>query len=355
MYKQIFGCLVLIALCPSCSNNAPNISVVCEENPRTGKGDCVIKWETTPVIEGKVKIYASTDPDKIPEKNPILTVDISAQLVSVAVDDPTQRQYYKLVFDNKYSVVTASRNVVISGIQNFRDIGGYPASNDKEVRWGMVYRSSHIEDLSYATFKELKNIGIKTIIDFRTPEELAKTQQLEGQGFNVVHLPISIFNTCRILDDLREDRIENDSVYNLMLNANRNIVTYYRNEYKKMFEILKEKENYPVLILCSTGMGRTSIASALILSVLGVNDDVIMSDYLKGNRYLDIPRASGFGYDLPVGTQEAITTLYSAREDFLNAAKTQIEKNYGNISTYLNKGLGLDNDNIKEMRHFLLH
>ena len=36
--------------------------------------------------------------------------------------------------------------------------------------------------------------------------------------------------------------------------------------------------------------------------------------------------------------QEAITTIYSAKEDFLNAAKEQIEAEYGSVQTYLKKG-----------------
>lgn len=355
MYKQLLGWLAVLMLCPSCSDNSPNISVVCEEDPRVGRGNCIIKWETTPVIEGKVKIYASTDPDKIPEKDPILTVDIADQLATIVISDPTQRYYYKMVFNNRYRVVTASRNSVIPGIQNFRDIGGYSAAKGKKTRWGMLYRSAQVENLSYSTFKELKNIGIKTVIDLRSTEEVAKTPQLEDQGLNVVHIPIGSVNIDDILQKLREGKIRNDSIYRLILRANREIVTYYRGEYKKMFDVLEEESNYPAMIVCTTGMDRTAVASAMILSALGVSDETIMTDYLRSNNYFDIPRASGYGYRLPVNTQEAITTLFSARESFLNSAKHQVEKSYGNIPTYLDKGLGLTGDDIKELRNILLH
>lgn len=354
MYKQLLGWLVVLLLCSSCSKNSPNISVVCEEIPRGGKKICIIKWETAPIIEGKVKIYASTNPDKIPEKKPVCIANISDQLATIAVKDPAQRYYYKLVFDNRHRVVTASRNMMIPGIQNFRDLGGYPARKGKEVSWGMIYRSSQIEEISFSTLAQLKNIGIKTIIDFRTLDESKQANwQDDDQRFNIVHLPMSAFNLAQILNGLKEGRIKNDSVHNLMIRANREMVIFYRGNYKKMFEVMKEKENYPMLI-CSMGMGRASIASALILSVLGVSDEMVMYDYLTSNSYFDIPRASGFGYGLPASTQEAITTLYSAREDFLIAAKSQIEKSYGNMPTYMKKGLGLTDDNVKDLRHRLL-
>ncbi|NDV80488.1 tyrosine-protein phosphatase [Bacteroides sp. 51] len=355
MYRQLFGWLTMLLLCPSCSDNSPSISVVCEEDPRVGRGNCIIKWETTPVIEGKVKIYASTDQDKIPEKNPILTADISDQLATIVISDPTQRYYYKMVFNNRYRVVTASRNSVIPGIQNFRDIGGYAAAKGKKTRWGMLYRSAQVESLSYSTFKELKNIGIKTVIDLRTPEEVAKTPRLEEQGLNVVHIPIGSVNADDIMQKVREGKIRNDSIYRLMLRVNREMVIYYRAEYKKMFDLLKEEDNYPAMIVCMSGMDRTAIASAMILSALGVNDETIMSDYLRSNDFFDIPRASGYGYRLPRHAQEAITTLFSAREGFLNAAKSQVEKSYGNIPTYLDKGLGLTEEDIRDLRGVLLH
>ena len=44
---------------------------------------------------------------------------------------------------------------------------------------------------------------------------------------------------------------------------------------------------------------------------------------------LIFPKASQYAYKLSVNSKEAITTIYSAKEDFLNAAKEQIEAEYG--------------------------
>ena len=351
MYKNFLGWLAVVLMFPSCSSNSPAISVVCEEN---SVGNCIIRWETTPAIQGKVNIYASTNPNKIPERNPVMVADISDQRVTIVTIDPTVRYYYKMVFNNRYRVKTASRNTVIPEIQNFRDIGGYLASKGKRTRWGMLYRAGKIDDLSYSAHRELKNIGIKTIVDLRSQEELGKANLLESDDFQVIHLPIGTANMSNIIRDLREDKIRNDSIYRLLQNINRDLVTHHRDEYKKLFDILLEEKNYPVVIHCTTGKGRTAIASALILAALGVSDDVIMYDYRLNNKYFDIPQASNFGYSLSVNSQEAITTLFSAREGFINAAKNQIEKNYGDIPTYLERGLGLTQDDIKHLRSMLL-
>jgi len=79
-----------------------------------------------------------------------------------------------------------------------------------------------------------------------------------------------------------------------------------------------------------------------------------MEDYRLSNDYFNIPSASKYAYQLPVRSQEAITTLFSAREDFLNAAKDEIEKKYGDIDTYLQKGIGLSKNEIKRLQSILL-
>lgn len=355
MYKNILSWLTVALFIPSCTNNSPDISVVCEEELKAGKVDCVIKWETFPIIDGKVKIYASTNPDIIPEKNPIAITDIANQFVTIAKYDSTQRYYYKLVFNKHHRVVTASRNIIIQGIQNFRDMGGYPARKGKTTRWGMVYRSAHIEALTYNTIKELKNIGIKTIIDLRTHAEKGESPQLQGCGINTICIPIGVSNQNSIIESLREGEIGNDSVSELISRMYRETVVYYRSEYKSMFDVLEKESNYPVLILSASGICRTGIASMFILSTLGVNEDVILSDYLRCNDFFNIPQASEFGYKLPEESQEALTTLLTAKVSFLNASKSQIERNYGNMSTYLSRGIGLTNDDVKQLRNILLN
>ena len=297
MYKNLLSWLTVLVLFPSCSKTPPNISVVCEEN---NVGNCIIKWETAPLIHGQVKVYASANPELIPETMPIAAAPISEGKMVIVTDDPSRRYYYTMVFNNKYRVKVATRNINIPGIQNFRDLGGYRSSTTgKNVRWGMLYRSAQIDSLGCAARRELR---INRIVE----------------------------------------------------RMNRELVINYRDEYKKLFELLLDRNNYPAIIHCSSGKGRTGIASALVLATLGVNEDIIMQDYRLSNDYFNIPKASKYAYKLPVNSQEAITTVYTAKEDFLNAAKEEIERTYSDIPTYLRKGLGLTAENIEKLQNIML-
>lgn len=351
MYKNLLNLLALAVLLPSCSGTAPHISVVCEEN---NVGNCIVKWEMAPLIKGSVKVYASTDPDFIPEDVPVAMGNVSDLRMTIITNNPTKRYYYTLLFGDKYRVKIATRNVNIPGIQNFRDLGGYPSySTGRQTRWGMLYRSAEIDSLECCARKELKNLGIKTLIDLRTPSEINRQSPLQ-KGFNVVHVPLATGDMENILKGIREEKIKSDTVYRMVEQMNRDMIDKYTKEYRQIFNILLDKSNYPVVIHCSSGKGRTGVVSALVLAALGVNEDNIMEDYRLSNDYFNIPSASKYAYQLPARSQEAITTLFSAREDFLNAAKDEAERRYGDIDTYLQKGIGLNKEEIKRLQSILL-
>lgn len=352
MYKSLLSLVTVIALLPSCSSTPPGISVVCEENKI---GNCIVKWETTPPIQGKVKVYASKDPNHIPEENPIAETDIARQTVTLVTNDPLHRYYYTLVFADKYRRKVAARNVIIPGIQNLRDVGGYPSyATRKRVRWGMLYRSAETDGLNKCSVRELKNIGIRTVIDLRTPQEIGKKNALLQKEFNVVNVPISTGTLDALMADIRRGKVDNQRVQQAVKQLNRNIVNEHTADFRQMFDLLLDKDNYPLVIQCSSGKGRTGVAIALILAALEVNDDTIMDDYQLSNNYFDIPRATQYAYQLPANSQVAITTLLSAREDFLNAAKDEIEKRYGSVENYLKKAVGLSGKDIRRLQNILL-
>ena len=301
---------MLAALLPSCSKTSPRISVVCEEN---NVGNSVVKWETIPEIPGEVKVYASESPEHTGTEHLVASAPISDQHLTIP---------------------------------------SYP--HHKFVRWGMLYRSGEINRLRKGSLKKLKNLGIRTIIDLRSPEEKMELSKSLEKNFSVVSIPIATGNMEQIINGVQDRSIRSDTVYRIVERMNRELITKYAAQYRKVFDLLLNEDNYPVVIHCSSGKGRTGIVSALILACLDVNEDKIMEDYRLSNDYFNIPRATRYAYNLPVRSQEAITTLFSAREDFLNAAKEEAERQYGDIKTYLREGIGLSKQEMKHLRNILL-
>lgn len=351
MYKNLLNGLALTLLLSACGRVTPHITAACEED--SASNSIIMKWETRPAIEGEVKVFASTDPDHIRENRPVATAPIANQWMTIANNQPSQRHYYTLLFNDRYRVRVASRTVNVPGVQNFRDLGGYPVyAQHKRIRWGMLYRSARIDLSQPATRDKLNHLGIRTVIDLRTPSESPlPAGTLPGQP-RVVHIPIPVDCLTDILADIDQQRIQPDTIGRIVERINRHIVAANAPAFRQMFDILLDKENYPAVIQCSTGKGRTGIASALVLSALGVNDDDIMTDY-RLSRF-NIPTAISYVYELPVRSQEALITLFSARENFLNAAKDEIERTYGSVDEYLTKAVGLQKDEQRQLQEILL-
>lgn len=351
MYKNLLNGLALTLLLSACGRVTPHITAACEED--SASNSIIMKWETRPAIEGEVKVFASTDPDHIRENRPVATAPIANQWMTIANNQPSQRHYYTLLFNDRYRVRVASRTVNVPGVQNFRDLGGYPVyAQHKRIRWGMLYRSARMDLSQPATRDKLNHLGIRTVIDLRTPSESPlPAGTLPGQP-RVVHIPIPVDCLTDILADIDQQRIQPDTIGRIVERINRHIVAANAPAFRQMFDVLLDKENYPAVIQCSTGKGRTGIASALVLNALGVNDDDIMTDY-RLSRF-NIPTAISYVYELPVRSQEALITLFSARENFLNAAKDEIERTYGSVDEYLTKAVGLQKDELKDLRKILL-
>ena len=60
----------------------------------------------------------------------------------------------------------------------------------------------------------------------------------------------------------------------------------------RLFGILADESNLPVVLHCTAGKDRTGVSTAFLLSILGVSRDVIEEDYLLTN--LDTERQADF-------------------------------------------------------------
>ena len=120
-----------------------------------------------------------------------------------------------------------------------------------------------------------------------------------------------------------------------MCDSYRSYVQQNTPRFRALFAHLLE-DSAPLVIHCTAGKDRTGFACALILHTLGVSDEVISEDYLLTNRfYRRDPNSSS---DLP---EEVRQVLGSVQTSFLGAAFEAIDADYGDLETYLQKGLGV--------------
>lgn len=230
-----------------------------------------LEWEdkTRPTT-----IYTSADPDAPrAAMRPVRRAVRGG--VSEAPGPVSPRPYYLLAGpDGELRV--AERLLPLKGGRNFRDLGGYRAADGRQVRWGRLYRSGVMVGLTEGDMAYLHGLGIRVICDLRSPEErtAAPTPFLKVAGVEVLATDYRMPSTINAIGQARtrEEAVE------IFSGAYVGFTETLAPQYTQMFAKLVRGEA-PLAVNCSAGKDRTGMASALILSALGVPREQVLADY----------------------------------------------------------------------------
>ena len=66
------------------------------------------------------------------------------------------------------------RALVFENVFNFRDLGGYRGADGRTVRWGRLFRADDLCRLDDADLARLGELGVRTVIDLRRPDEIER-------------------------------------------------------------------------------------------------------------------------------------------------------------------------------------
>ncbi len=328
-------------------------------------------------VSGKneqISIYASNSPDRI-DSNAVLAKAVASPL-QVTADRPG-RVYFHLKPRNGPTRVVAVRRLDLEGTFNTRDIGGYRAADGRYVRWGMIYRSDQLHDLTEHDYRYLTALGLRLVCDFRVEPERADsptdTTRLPATRF--VNMNIDSYGGrygaarggsgasggrgtsgaagrgAAVAATGSSGRGGAPSVpqpYNWLPLA--------VPQYSRVFLSIAAGD-VPVLFHCFAGKDRTGMMAGLLLSLLGVPRETILSDYMLTNEIPDekLPviakgmQRRGDNFDLAT-----VRSTSQVTRGQMEATFASIDKKYGSVITYLEKEIGLSAEEISSIQSRLL-
>ncbi|MBL4639948.1 MAG: tyrosine-protein phosphatase [Kordiimonadaceae bacterium] len=254
----------------------------------------------------------------------------------------------------------------LTGVKNFRDMGGYEAADGAVIKWGRIIRSGHLHDLTEECGMEMLARDIETVIDFRSDREKERHPVHWPNNWIPDYHSISIGgNAAAWIKELYENLTKTDfparDLHDQFLLAFRTIPIANVGGLKAFFDtIIDEHKGNAFLFHCTAGKDRTGIAGALLMKALGVADEQIMADFLLTNKAVDIETTSLATAEWlskkagrAIGAKDVLP-LVGVAPDFLEEAYASIRAEYGSIDSYLETGLGLTSGRKEQLRNFFL-
>lgn len=319
----------------------------------------VVRWSTAPT-DADLPIYAGPSPDAIDSSTPVARLkDGRAEIGSLPFDS---RPYLEIELPGGERLALAERQLPLSGMDNFRDLGGYRTTDGRRVRWGRIYRSGQLSELTDSDVDYLDDLGIRLVCDFRS----AKEKEREPDRLPTQNPPTVIepeIMTPGVDPAELQARIMSGDVGDLdlpgfLVEGNRNFVNEFGHRYREMFDHLLEEGGLPAVVHCTAGKDRAGMASALILLSVGVPEETVMQDFLLTNHYtrdkvqksLAIIWISSLFRTKPTD----VKPLMGVEERYLEAGFAAMREKNGSIDTYLRETLGLTDEKRERLRQRLL-
>lgn len=243
-----------------------------------------------------------------------------------------------------------NRHIKITEISNFRDIGGLNTQDGKKIKWGKIYRSGNLSRLQKSEFVKFNSLQIKTVIDLRTEAEIEEKHDHLPEKIDYFSIPI-VSDQGDIMGQMKGKvlRGEITEAESKML-----MEEFYTKCVIENIPLLKEiilkivTSETPILYHCSAGKDRTGIVTAILLSILNVDRETIINEYLLSNYYRSskikgtINKAKILKVIKPKLNTTVIFNFMAVDSDYINAVFEIIDQKYGGIENFISKELAID-------------
>ncbi|OMP32312.1 tyrosine-protein phosphatase [Mangrovimonas sp. DI 80] len=302
---------------------------------------------------GNWNIYTGNSPETINWNN-VQVLSETQNILNIANPQPAKRLFFAAVSESD-TLYLSEREIVLEHSFNFRDIGGIPTKDGKHTKFGMLYRSGEISELSKEDLAYMEEIGLATILDLRSNYEIEEQPDIYPNGVNWLHMPIGNMDNkdpkamLKQITDADPETFDGDA----MMEQFSVEFVEHPEPFKKLFQKIVEDGDSPILFHCSAGKDRTGFTSAFILYTLGVDKETIMDEYVLSNFYRyphnesTIKKAATFyGID-----ERILRPLMGVKRSYLERGFKEIEAKYGSVDNFLQTEIGVDSLVQAKLRH----
>jgi protein-tyrosine phosphatase len=240
------------------------------------------------------------------------------------------------------------RALPLQGATNVRDLGGWPTQEGGRVRFGQVFRAASLSTLTDDDVVVLTGIGVRTVADLRGAlEQRQAPSRMSGVTTHALCIEPSLGASVREVA-IRPGATSED-VMVLLRRAYTAYALDWSHRYRGLFDLLLQGDAPPLLFHCTAGKDRTGFGAALVLTALGVDEEVVLEDYLATNRLWRVdPEIAGA---MPVLAAEV---MLRAHPELIGVAFDAIREKFGSLDAYFEQRLGLGPERRARLQERLL-
>lgn len=334
---------------------SPALAVDKAEVSRVDTGQVKVEWQDQAGSKDQIDLFLVATPDAPLDGLVPVATHKGSGMAMVALP-ASERRFVRLRDGGDGSIVTvAERELPLEKGSNFRDLGGYVTKDGRRVRWGRIYRSGALPMLTEQDYALLGGLNIGSIIDLRSLEE----REVAATRLDDVTGALFIANDYSLKPLMANiGKGSGEYIYDGM---GKMLAPQYRSIFKRLLA-----DDGAVMYHCSAGQDRTGIASALILSVLGVDRETILADYHLSTQLRrlqnEMPKLNPADYP-----NNPIVQYYMAAAAKPGGAKAEplyskagvshlaqffeiIDRDYGSVEGYLTRELGFTEADFERLR-----
>lgn len=224
-----------------------------------------------------------------------------------------------------------SRQIVLRGAHNVRDLGGYVTAQGGTVPWRRFLRGDCLHRLDEGEPERLHFEGLRMVVDLRTAREVrdAPSTLARQRGVEWVNLPLfDALSPAALAEVEVPEGHPLLAMYITAIETRGEAITTILNR------IATVREG-AVLFNCTAGKDRTGIIAALLLGLAGVSHTDIIADYALTEtlipdlvtEFLTRSRANG-------GDVEAYATLLESPASAMAGLLGHLDGKYGSVMGY---------------------
>ncbi|MBQ6395806.1 MAG: tyrosine-protein phosphatase [Atopobiaceae bacterium] len=168
----------------------------------------------------------------------------------------------------------------LEGLVNARDLGGYPTSDGRTIRFGRFLRTDELWRLTDADIEFLKAFNVHTVIDLRDEEEnlVRPDRYTDEPGVSYHNYPLFRGNAA---DTEWAERQRERTLIDMYMRAIHN-----KPMLRGIFHTIAHADEGCVLFHCAVGKDRTGIVAALLMLIAGCDRQDCVACYMQSHAHL---------------------------------------------------------------------